>query len=84
MSNTPLPKKFTDRSNGHLNEAAKTTPCTVHIAYPELLRATTFFTEGLPRVSTQMCEGGQNVTLEFFVPDKTTARSAIQRERFRD
>lgn len=84
MSNTSLPKKFTDRSNSHLNEAAKTTPCTVHIAYPALLRATTFFTEGLPRVSMQMCEGGQNVTLEFFVPDNTVARSAIQQERLND
>lgn len=84
MSNTSLPKKFTDRSNSHLNEAAKTTPCTVHIAYPELLRATTFFVEGLPRVSTQMCEGGQNVTVEFFVPEATPARSPIQQERPHD
>ena len=60
-----------------MNDAAKQTLCIVHVSIPSLIQAVTHFTRGLPITRTQACEGGSNVTIEFFVPHKNVSGSQI-------
>jgi hypothetical protein len=52
------------------NDAARHARCVVQVVWPGLLKAITYFTDGLPLIEMRACRDGQNMTISFFVPDR--------------